>query len=114
MAYPTEFTYLKSFAEKCDLVGNDDDCKRFVAQLDHTELQEYIALYLDLVNQGAKPRLDDWLDNLDEVTHDGSQAMRLLTLLDYLARHDYIPKPQSEIRFIEWDEREFDDYGNEW
>jgi hypothetical protein len=112
IAYPSEFVHLQPYAARCDLIGNDNDCAQFLTQIKPAELQQLVSLYLQLVDQGAKPRLDAWIEN--EHTADSSEAMRLLVLLDYLARHGYIPEPQASTRFIEWDDREFDDFGNEW
>lgn len=54
--YPAYFHFLRPLASRCDVIGNDDDCRRFLESIDDLQCQQFVDMYVKLVSHSDKPR----------------------------------------------------------
>jgi hypothetical protein len=110
---PGALDYLQPLAEKDHKVSCDMDLASFLGQLLPSEVDDYLWLYRMIVERGDVGRISEWLDrHYPSATY--GKLGNLLFALDGLVRAGRVPAAIAATRLIERDQREYDDYGNEW
>lgn len=112
MPYPDNLKYLRFVADSCELIGDDEACRKVYDQLNQKQKKNLLSIYAKIIKRNHKEALDQWIE--EEDSHESAEAGRILTMLDYMVRNDLIPTDLPRITLVEWDDRSHDDSQNEW
>ena len=108
--FPPDLAFLSTPARRCCCVGSDEEREVFLATLDSQDLEAFEAILSKVCEPSTNEELESWFDATE---HTGGTLL-LLTVLDELVRRGLVQPPENYKPLVEFDDSEFDEYGNEW
>ncbi|MGB0767117.1 MAG: hypothetical protein ACPGYV_05360 [Phycisphaeraceae bacterium] len=112
MGYPAEFAFLEPLANHCLLAADDQACESVWRGLKPEIQDDLLMAFRRLRDEG---RLEAFASRQGfDDTEAAGECWSMVILLDYLVRTAQVPPDLAGCNLIEWDDREFDDNGDEW
>lgn len=110
---PSDIAFVKPLVR--DMRGVDRTNEDFAAFADGQSAESKAACY-EAIRRFHEMPADSaaakWMDTSNEQA--ASRVFTLVLFLDYLIRSKRVPNELASIKLLQWDNREFDDAGNEW